>query len=236
MTNWNRVLAFYGVSTSKGVVLDNDPGSYYRSETYLLPQVAESEETDSVLSGNGYVFMAYSKALMAGETENVTITNLLTTSDNAYLHSDVTAKTEDFGKKDTDETGQYVVGLKASINTGGTSSSQDEVSVDETSVDAASADADTSVGYLFGSVLALSDGADQMVSGSNALLFSAVVSSCTKEEGGQAAIDVPVKSVSSAALTVPTQTAIVVNVICIFAIPATLLLTGFVLWLIRRRK
>ena len=236
MTNWNRVLAFYGVSTSKGVVLDNDPGSYYRSETYLLPQVAESEETDGVLSGNGYVFMAYSKALMAGEKENVTITNLLTTSDNAYLHSGVTAKTEDFGKKDTDETGQYVVGLKASINTGGTSSSQDEVSVDETSVDAASEDADTSVGYLFGSVLALSDGADQMVSGSNALLFSAMVSSCTKEAGGQAAITVPVKSVSSAALTVPTQTAIAVNVICIFAIPAALLLTGFVLWLIRRRK
>ena len=285
MTNWNRVLNYYGVSVSKGVVLENNQGFYYRSETYLLPDVATASETSSVTSGNGYVFLAYAQALQdSGDDENVTKTTLLTTSEKAYIHSDVTTSTEDFSKQDDDTTGQYVLGLKAVVSAEDedsedsassessesraaedadeetSDSSTEEMSSDESSdenADGESSDAESSAedsdtdteeasdssnaktestGYIFSSVLTFSDGADQMVSGSNSSLFSSLVSACIDEEGNTSTISVPAKTVSSTSLTVPTMTAIVVCMICIVLIPILLLVAGFVTWFIRRRR
>ena len=213
MANWDRVLAYYGVSASKGVVLENNPGYYYRLESYLLPEVSSTDETSSVVSGNGYVFMAYSQAFTEEEA-GAEITKLLTTSDNAYIHSGVTSETENFEKKDTDVTGQYTLGVKAVVN---------------------AEESEESTAYLFGSVLTFSDGADQMVSGSNSTLFSNVVRACMEDEDGAEAISVPVKSISQESLTVPSMTAIVLNLVCIILIPLALLITGFVIWLVRRR-
>lgn len=218
MTNWDRVLAYYGVSASKGVVLENNPGYYYRLESYLLPEVSSTDETSSVVSGNGYVFMAYSQAFTEEEA-GAEITKLLTTSDNAYIHSGVTSETENFEKKDADVTGQYTLGVKAVVN------AEKE----------ASEESEESTAYLFGSVLTFSDGADQMVSGSNSTLFSNVVRACMEDEDGAEAISVPVKSISQESLTVPSMTAIVLNLVCIVLIPLALLITGFVIWLVRRR-
>lgn len=262
MTNWNRILGYYGISASRGVVLENNQGYYYRSETYLLPEVEEAQETSSVTSGNGYVFMAYSMALSddgAKEGEEaasgVAVTSLLTTSDNAYIHTDVTSKTEDFEKKDTDQTGQYVLGVKAVVNEGGAekSGAESEDTADTGEAEDASSEGEAagegadetdgrtdentgSVAYIFGSVLMFSDGADQMVSGSNASFFSALVSACVEGEGGSNAISVPAKSVNQTQLTVPTMTAVTVNLICIAVIPLVLLIAGFVTWLVRRRR
>ena len=221
MTNWDRVLAYYGVSASKGVVLENNPGYYYRLESYLLPEVSSTDETSSVVSGNGYVFMAYSQAFMEEES-GAEITKLLTTSDNAYIHSGVTSETENFEKKDTDVTGQYTLGVKAVVNAEKEASEESENSEESTA-------------YLFGSVLTFSDGADQMVSGSNSTLFSNVVRACMEDEDGAEAISVPVKSISQESLTIPSMTAIVLNLVCVVLIPLALLITGFVIWFVRRR-
>lgn len=266
MPNWSRVLSYYGVSVSSGVVLENNQGFYYRSESYLLPDVAQTEETSAVTSGNGYVFMAYAQALQDADTSSdVTKTELLTTSDKAYIHTDVTSETADLGKTADDSTGQYVLGVKAVVyenvdNTDAAESADESAAEDASgSADTDSADADTkdtetadaaaesgedaeettakaeSTAYIFGSVLTFSDGADQMVSGSNASLFSGIVKACTQEEG-ESSISVPVKSVSSTSLTVPTMTAIAVNLVCIIFIPVLLLIAGFVTWLVRRRR
>lgn len=245
MSGWNRVLSYYGVSVSDGVVLENNQGYYYRSESYLLPDVAQTEETSAVTGGNGYVFMAYAQALQDADTSSdVTKTELLTTSEKAYIHTDVTSESADLGKTEDDATGQYVLGLKAVVyrqeetaedTTGETvekESDSEESSGEESSGTEAEA---VSTAYLFGSVLTFSDGADQMVSGSNSSLFSGIVKACTQEEG-ESGISVPVKSVSSTSLTVPTMTAIVVNMVCIIFIPVLLLIAGFVTWLIRRRR
>ena len=221
MTNWDRVLAYYGVSASKGVVLENNPGYYYRLESYLLPEVSSTDETSSVVSGNGYVFMAYSQAFTEEES-GAEITKLLTTSDNAYIHSGVTSETENFEKKDTDVTGQYTLGVKSVVNAEKEASEESENSEESTA-------------YLFGSVLTFSDGADQMVSGSNSTLFSNVVRACVEDEDGAEAISVPVKSISQESLTIPSMTAIVLNLVCVVLIPLALLITGFVIWLVRRR-
>lgn len=234
MPNWNAVLNYYGISVSKGVVLENNQGYYYRSETYLLPDVATASETSSVTGGNGYVFMAYAQALQETDPtaeDEVTLTNLLTTSENAYIHTDVTTTTEDFSQNAEDTTGQYVLGVKAVV---GEESAEDSDS--EGSDSDATSSSYVSTAYIFSSVLTFSDGADQMVSGSNSSLFSSLVSTLVEDEGADIGISVAVKSVSSSSLTVPAMTAMIVNLMCIIVIPLILLIAGFVTWFIRRRR
>ncbi len=219
MPNWNRILNYYGLSVSQGVVLENNPGYYYRSEAYLLPDVQTAAETASVLEGNGYVFMAYAQALEETDASEdasedaVSLTPLLTTSESAYMHSDVTAATEDFSQTGEDVTGEFLLGAKA-----------------------VRGNADEAAAYIFSSVLLFSDGADQMVSGSNASLFSDIVRTRMEENGSETGISVAVKSVNSTYLTVPTMTAILVNLFCIIVIPLMLLTGGFITWFVRRRR
>lgn len=219
MPNWNRILNYYGLSVSQGVVLENNPGYYYRSEAYLLPDVQTAAETASVLEGNGYVFMAYAQALEETDASEdasedaVSLTPLLTTSESAYMHSDVTAATEDFSQTGEDVTGEFLLGAKA-----------------------VRGNADEAAAYIFSSVLTFSDGADQMVSGSNASLFSDIVRTRMEENGSETGISVAVKSVNSTYLTVPTMTAILVNLFCIIVIPLMLLTGGFITWFVRRRR
>lgn len=219
MPNWNRILNYYGLSVSQGVVLENNSGYYYRSEAYLLPDVQTAAETASVLEGNGYVFMAYAQALEETDASEdasedaVSLTPLLTTSESAYMHSDVTAATEDFSQTGEDVTGEFLLGAKA-----------------------VRGNADEAAAYIFSSVLIFSDGADQMVSGSNASLFSDIVRTRMEENGSETGISVAVKSVNSTYLTVPTMTAILVNLFCIIVIPLMLLTGGFITWFVRRRR
>lgn len=250
MPNWNSVLNYYGLSVSKGVVLENNQGYYYRSNAYLLPDVQSAAETSSVLEGNGYVFMAYAQALeetVAAE-DTVSLTRLLTTSDSAYIHSDVTTSTEDFSQTGEDVTGEFLLGVKAIIggNADGNDTAEDTEEEDTaeedteggstTEGDAQEADTAVSTAYLFSSVLIFSDGADQMVSGSNASLFSSLVSTLVEENGSEAGISVAAKSVNSSYLTVPRMTAVLVNLLCIVVVPLMLLAGGFVTWLVRRRR
>ena len=120
--NYASVLAFYGVSFSDGVVLENNQGYYYRYESYLLPEVASMTETSDIT--NGYVFMVYSHALYedadAATGGDVDYTDILTTSSSAYIHENVDAYTEDFAITSDDATGQFVLGLKAEVTIGGT--------------------------------------------------------------------------------------------------------------------
>ncbi len=246
MPNWNRVLNYYGLSVSKGVVLENNQGYYYRSNAYLLPDVKSAAETSSVLEGNGYVFMAYAQALEETDAaeDTVSLTRLLTTSDSAYIHSDVTTSTEDFSQTEEDVTGEFLLGVKAVIgrNADGADTTGDDSAEDDTEEssttegDAQEMDTAKSTAYIFGSVLIFSDGADQMVSGSNASLFSSLVSTLVEENGREAGISVAAKSVNSTYLTVPTMTAVLVNLLCIVVVPLMLLAGGFVTWFVRRRR
>ena len=240
MPNYCSVLAFYGVSYSEGIVLENNQGYYYRYESYLLPDVGSAEETQDIT--NGYVFVAYSQALYEdaeSAADAVSYTDLLTTSADAYIHEGVDAYTSDFSMTSEDETGMYVLGLRAEVTIGGEEdpdAGEDSDSEAEETADAEDAASVTSVGYLFGSDMIFSDSADAMVSGSNSALFSGMISASVDDEGVADQISVPARTVSSTYLTIPTFTSIVLCLLFIVVIPIALLIVGFVMWLLRRRK
>ena len=258
MPNYSAVLAFYGVSWSEGVVLESDQGYYYRYESYLLPDIASETETQDIT--NGYVFVAYSQALYEDADSaagDASYTELLTTSENAYLHEGVDAGTTDFSRTSGDASEKYVLGLKAEVRVQTASEEEDdpeeeEAGSEEEAEDAGESDAEeneeeedspdssegdvTSIGYFFGSSMIFSDTADAMVSGSNASLFSGLLGERVDGEGVADQILVAAKTVSSSYLTIPTLTSILLCLFCIVVIPAALLITGFVMWLLRRRR
>ena len=298
MPNYASVLAFYGVSYSNGIVLENNQGYYYRYESYLLPDVASATETEDVT--NGYVFVAYSQAVYedadAATGGDVSYTELLTTSSNAYIHEGVDAYTSDFSMTSDDETGQFVLGLKAEVSvetqnaedasedSGEESSAEEDADTDteadsdadtedagaeadaeedaddadseeagadaEETTDEASEESEedtdaeeeeaseevTSTGYIFGSDMIFTDTADQLVSGSNASLFSGMINQSVDAEGVSDQISVAVKSVSSSYLTISTMTALFLCLVFIIIIPIALLVFGFVTWFLRRRR
>lgn len=152
-------------------------------------------------------------AAAAGDTQDVTYTDLLTTSDNAYVQtSGVSADNLEYARSADDETGTYVLGVKAEKTAGDT----------------------TSIGIIFSSVYALSDSADVMVSGSNASLFSGAVSAVSGDDS--TAISIPAKSTGSSYLTIPAGTAIVLSVVYVVIIPVIVIVIGVVIWLRRRKQ
>lgn len=215
MTNLKKLLKLYGVGYEDGVALDSDSNHYYQYQSYLLPVVGSDTITSEVTGGNGYVFAPYSMAITTAETKNVTFTTLLSTSSQGYVHNDVTSETTDFQQKDSDQTGTLNLGVKA----------EKKISKKV-----------TSQLVVFGSTLMLSDGADQMVQGSNDALFASAVTAQIDNADTSAQVNIPAVSYSSSTLTVSAGKAMLIIALTTAAVPIVLLISGFAMWLVRRRR
>lgn len=214
--NLDRVLDFYGLTAEDGIVIETDSSKYYRTETFLLPNVEYDEITAGILSdsGNGYVFSPYTQALTEGSSEDIEYTDLLTTSEGAFIRSDFDENTTDYSKRDTDVSGQFTVGVKA----------------------VKQIDSGESTCVAFGSVLIFSDNADVMVAGSNSTMFSSAVSSLVKTEESTDLISIAVKEYSTPTLTVSTAYARFDFILMVIAIPVLLIVFGLVIWMMRRKR
>lgn len=214
--NMDRVLAFYSLTAEDGIVIESDSDKYYRNEAYLLPTVGYDEMTSSIVSGsgNGYVFSPYSQALTKGSAEGTEYTDLLTTSEGAFIRSDFDENTTDFSKRDSDVSGQFTVGVKAVKQT----------------------ENGESVCAAFGSAVIFTDNVDMMVAGSNSSLFSSAVSSLVKTDEGIDLISIPTKEYSTPTITVSTAYARFDFILMVIAVPVILIVVGLAVWLSRRKR
>ena len=196
------------------MVVEQDKNSYYQNPFYLLPAIASSEWTSSV-SGS-YIFAPYCRGIVHPATEedaDISYTDLLTSSSTSFAKTDV-ANMASYDKEDGDVDGPFVIGLEA-----------------EKKVD----DDNTTKLFVFASTTMFSDDADQMVSGSNAKLFSSCVSSFAGDEDGSSIV-IPVKEYDTAKVTVSSMTVILAAVGFVVVLPFVLLGTGIGIWAVRRKK
>ena len=85
LTNLYSLLEAYGVTTSEGIVVDGDREHYAFGMPYvLMPDLASSDITDSLMEENYYVLMPISQGLTVGSSTGATVTSLMTTSDSAF--------------------------------------------------------------------------------------------------------------------------------------------------------
>lgn len=213
LENLESILTAYGMARVDGVVMENNM-SYYYSGTpyYLLPEVQYSDYTSSV-SGS-YIFTPYCEAISYGEdTEEITYTPLLITSDSAVSKTNVAnAITSEL--EDGDLEGPFALSIAM------------EYAADE-----------ENVGRLVvtGSIEMFTDSADQIVSGNNSSMFTDMLSTLIDMSDLSVSV-IPTKEYTLSAITVSAAAGVFMGVGLTILLPLILLAAGIVIWAMRRKK
>lgn len=211
LTNFESILADYGITLPEGVVAEADQNHYYQSPFYLLPDVNSSTETAAVY-GSKYVFAPLARGMqIAEDREDLSVNQLLTTTENSYVKSDV-SNMETYEKEEGDIDGPFALGA---------------------TVEKTEEDGSASKIAVFTSDGMFAKEADSMVSGANLSVFSATISSFVDHAS---TVSIPVKSYDAEYLTVPQTSALLVGAVFVVIIPLVLIVAGIVIWVRRRRR
>lgn len=204
--NFDGILSAYDIQVTNGLVMDSDSSHYYQYPFYLLPDVASATQTSKV---SNYVFMPYAQALTnAGvHTDTITWTDLLTTSDNAYVKTDISNITT-FEKESGDQSGKFTLAANVTDSESG---------------------ADITV---VASVLAFSNDADSIVSGQNLALFKGIASTFASSDS---AVSIDAKPYTYTTLSVNQSVAIMSETLLVMVLPVALIVIGIVIWYRRCR-
>lgn len=215
MPNLETVLETYGLSTEKGIVMEEDAKHYImQTPYYLVPEINSTDITSDLVADNRYVLMPVSQAVSVLDSyrDTLTIKPVLSTSESAYIKADV-ENMQTFEKESTDQAGQFYLGA----------------AVTETVSD----EAETQLVY-YGSSSLLDSATDQQVSGGNTELVLNTL-------GWMCENDVPVISVDSKSLTmnyltVPEYDSGYWGAMTCGIIPVLFLIIGGIIWFKRRKQ
>ena len=207
--NLQTVLDYFGISITEGLVAENDPSMYYQQPSYLLPDVAYDTVTDGVAGGQ-YVFMPYAQGITWEESDDITVTSLLTTSESSVSKTNLDeAQTWEWEEGDIE--GPFTVAVHASKTLD---------------------DENTAELYLYTSENLFTDSANSMVADANLTLFNNTIAAMT--DGGTS-VSVPVKSYQASDIMVNDGTAFLLGSLLMVILPLALLLLGLFRWLERRK-
>lgn len=214
MPNLDSLLDYMAVKTVPGVVIETNNSNYSTLQTWLFPTIGMSNYTGNFTSRE-YILSPLSKGLVVNkeneDAQKIMYTAFLKTSDDAFSRTDVTNMETTYSKGENDTAGPFAIGLETVRMT-------DEA--DETMI-------------VISSEFLFTDEADDVVSGANQKLFTNIISKFTEYKVNSS---VPVKSyqVSTLVMTQASKTAI--TVIVTVVVPIALLIAGFAIWFIRRKR
>ncbi|WP_148411642.1 GldG family protein [Murimonas intestini] len=114
MPNFEAVLQEYGVQTKQGVVVESDANHYAGNPLYLVPNVSSgSDITESLTGRYTLLFGAQAVEKLEDARTGLSIQNLLTTSDSAYVKEDV-ENMQTLTKEDGEEEGSFPLAVAIS--------------------------------------------------------------------------------------------------------------------------
>jgi len=119
LDNLNALLADYGAEMAEGLVIEGNRNYYALGYPYvLMPDMNSSSITDSLIEANYYPILPLSQGLTIGSTDLGTVTELMTTSGDAF------SKVASFGfntyeKEEGDIDGPFTLAVSIESNGGG---------------------------------------------------------------------------------------------------------------------
>lgn len=212
LTNYNRLLDFYGVSVSRGLVLEENAEHYYTNPFYLLPEIEYDTATEDVYGKGGYVFVPFSQGLFYEEQEGITVTTLLSSTEESFIRDDI-EENVDYSKQEGDQEGPFALGLLCRKTVGDGSSTA----------------------LIYASEQLFTKDIDSMVSGNNQKLFIGSLG-CMVSESGVSTISIPVKDYQVERLVISRGNVVLLSLITILILPFAFLISGFAVWLTRRKR
>ncbi len=208
--NIDRLLDYYGVNVKEGLIIETDRGHYYQDPFYILPEISYDDITAGIYNNGSYVFVPYAQGITTEEKADVTITELLSSSDNSYLRNDISG-VDSYEKQDSDEDGPFQIGVKCEKTAG----------------------EETSTAIIYTSSNMFTNDANMIVSGTNVKLFTASLGTFASHE---TSVSIPVKSMEADYLTVPQGTIMIIALVTVVLLPALFIVGGFIVWFRRRKK
>lgn len=208
--NIDRLLDYYGVNVKEGLIIETDRGHYYQDPFYILPEISYDDITSGIYNNGSYVFAPYAQGITTEEKEDVTIAELLSSSDNSYLRNDISG-VDSYEKQDSDEDGPFLIGVKCEKNAG----------------------EETSTAIIYTSSNMFTNDANMIVSGTNVKLFTASLGTFASHE---TSVSIPVKSMEADYLTVPQGTIMIIALVTVVLLPVLFIVGGFIVWFRRRKK
>ncbi len=211
LPNINTLMSGYGLSYENSLVMEGSANNCIRGYNhYLLPNISTHTVTSPLLESDYSVIMPQAHPIVLSDTipESVNVTEILKTSADGYTKANAFSMTT-AEKEEGDNEGTFTVGVTAENTQTG------------------------SKAMWISSVLALTDSANQTVSGANCDLFlNAVNWMCEREEG----IAIHAKAITEAPLTVPSGASAMWTLLLIFVIPAATLGIGIYVFVKRRKR
>lgn len=214
LPNFDAVLENYGVKRAAGIVFEGDSQHYgMQMPYYLVPTVNSTDASSETASAGSYVLAPYAQGIQKTDDvrDTVTISSILTTSDQAYSKTNM--QSSNIEKEDGDIDGPFDLG----------------VAITETLDD----DKETQIVYYSTSNLMQSQ-VNQMVSGGNEKLLLESLSWMTNTDESSS-VSIPSKSLESTSLTVTDYDAAFWKICTIGLFPGAFLVAGFLIWLKRRK-
>ncbi|MGN0376229.1 MAG: Gldg family protein, partial [Suilimivivens sp.] len=210
LTNFNKLLDFYGVSITKGLIIEPDKSNYYSDPFWLLPNVTYDTITSGVYNSGSYVFAPYSQGLTEIEQDDVAISVLLSSSDESYVRDNI-ENGDSYDKQEDDLEGPFDIGVKCVKTTG----------------------EEESTAVIYSSTDLFTESADVVVSGTNMKLFTSSLGSFVSHESS---VSIPVKSLEIEYLLIPQSMILILTLTTVIVIPFIFMIGGFIVWFRRRKR
>lgn len=215
LTNYYELLNYYGLEVVDGIIVEADSSMYIpKYPIALIPKMESNDITKSAIDNKVLTIMARSSGLKALDNvrSSLKISPLLTTSDQSYSKVNLNAQT--ISKENGDIEGPFNVGVLA------TDTYKQVVS--------------NMVVYSSDGISAAGSFSDDLLKeyGNNNILSGTV----GYLAGNTASLSIPSKSLKAQSLKLTAKDVIVWGTLVVVIIPVIILIVGFVVWYLRRRK
>lgn len=211
MTNLKRVLRTYQVQLADGIVMETS-GHCVSYPINILSGIASSEITDSLASEKANILFTNAIGLLASDSDTVTVTELLNSSDGAYAKIPENGSFATLEKASGDQEGPFSFAVLAED---GAEGGKLAVISSETLVE---------------------DAITQQYPVENLTFFMNCMTALCGERVASDSVSIEPKSLDIEYLTIPALHQMLWFFACVILIPVGVFVTGLVIWLVRRKK
>lgn len=211
MPNLKSLMASYGLAVKDGIVLEGDSNHYIQQNYYVVPDYVSHTITEPMQESGIRCLAITAQALVeTQENAEAQISWLLQTSEKAFNKAEI-VDSSSLVQTDEDEVGSFYLGAVSQKGSGES----------------------TSAMVVLTTSSFIDEDVNSYIAGGNYdLVINAIGWLCEHEE----AITIHTKNLDTEYIALNANQVIIWSIVLVIAIPLILLITGIVIWIVRRRR